>query len=42
VSRSDFVVVNTGMVGVVVAVSSVKLAVLIRTYYMTNTTPLKQ
>jgi hypothetical protein len=31
VSRSDFVVVNTGMVGVV-AVSFVKPAVLIRTY----------
>jgi hypothetical protein len=41
VSRSDFVVVNTSMVGVV-AVSFVKLAVLIRTYYMTNTIPLKQ
>jgi hypothetical protein len=33
------VVVNTSMVGAV-AVSFVKLAVLIRTYYMTNTTPL--
>jgi hypothetical protein len=31
VSRSDFVVVNSSMVGVV-AVSFVKLAVLIRTY----------
>jgi hypothetical protein len=41
VSKSDFVVVNTSMVGVV-AVSCVKLAVLIRTYYMTNTIPLKQ
>jgi hypothetical protein len=41
VSRSDFVVVNTSIVGLV-AVSFVKPAVLIRTYYMTNTIPLKQ
>jgi hypothetical protein len=41
VSRSNFVIVNTNMVGVV-AVSFVKLAVLIRTYYMANTIPPKQ
>jgi hypothetical protein len=35
------VAVNTSMVGVG-AVSFVKLAVLIRTYYMTNTIPFKQ
>jgi hypothetical protein len=39
VSRSDLLVVNTSMVGVM-AVSFVELAVLIHTYYMTNTTPL--
>jgi hypothetical protein len=36
VSGCDSVIVNTSMVGVV-AVSFVELAVLIRTYYMTNT-----